>query len=238
MSFKVLMYHEVRDDGRVGCAIDVASGYQDTLPAPLYVDATSFKKQMLFLKHKNFYFMSLADVVGFYKGTLSLPKRAILLTFDDGFQSQHDIVYPILKALKIPAVMFSVGGWLFNDKRVHALERSGTMCVDEHRAIRDVFEMAHHTYNLHDRQHFLQADAAALKTDLILNRPFIDRCDIFAYPFGLVDDAMVEKLSELGITMAFTTQAGVNTLQTHPMHLHRYLVANSLDLEQFAQLVL
>ena len=232
------MYHEVRTDGLTGLDVAVKSGYQDTLPQALYVDATQFKKQMLLLKQKNCYFMSLDDVASFYQQKITLPERAVLLTFDDGFQSQIDVVYPILKALKIPAVMFSVGGWLFDEAAIRDNAHSYTMSVAHHQSSRDVFECAHHTYGLHDRQHFLKASFAMLKEDLILNRPFIDRCDFFAYPFGLVDDLMVDKLTQLGINYAFTTQAGVNTLQTSRMHLHRYLVAHTMDLESFMKLVL
>lgn len=40
------------------------------------------------------------------EGGERLPKRAMLMTFDDGFREMHDIVAPILRAKGVPAVFF------------------------------------------------------------------------------------------------------------------------------------
>lgn len=50
--------------------------------------------------------VSLDDVIGHLDGARQLPKRSVLLTFDDGFREIHDVVAPILLARGIPAVFF------------------------------------------------------------------------------------------------------------------------------------
>jgi peptidoglycan/xylan/chitin deacetylase (PgdA/CDA1 family) len=49
-------------------------------------------------------------------------RPAVLVTFDDGYRDYHDLAYPVLKALRIPAVVFlatsfmDAGGMLWTDE--------------------------------------------------------------------------------------------------------------------------
>ncbi len=38
----------------------------------------------------------------------TVPSNAVLVTFDDGYQSFYTAAYPILKSLRIPAVNFVI----------------------------------------------------------------------------------------------------------------------------------
>jgi len=64
-----------------------------------------FKDDLDFLL-KNFNPINLFDLIDFLKHCRSLPDRAFLLTFDDGFREMHDIVAPILLEKGIPATFF------------------------------------------------------------------------------------------------------------------------------------
>ena len=49
--------------------------------------------------------VSIDDVVATLGGR-PLPERAVLVTFDDGYRDNHDLAFPILSELSIPAVVF------------------------------------------------------------------------------------------------------------------------------------
>jgi peptidoglycan/xylan/chitin deacetylase (PgdA/CDA1 family) len=57
-----------------------------------------------FLKH--FQPISLTDLLAHQKTGKALPKRAFLVTFDDGFREMAEIAAPILKAKGVPAAFF------------------------------------------------------------------------------------------------------------------------------------
>ena len=44
-----------------------------------------------------------------------LPKRSVVITFDDGYQDNHTFAYPILKKYNIPATFFLVSGAIDRD---------------------------------------------------------------------------------------------------------------------------
>lgn len=64
-----------------------------------------FKDDLDFLL-RNFNPISLFDFIEFLKHGRLLPKRALLMTFDDGFREMHDIVAPLLLEKGIPATFF------------------------------------------------------------------------------------------------------------------------------------
>ncbi|WP_240464733.1 poly-beta-1,6-N-acetyl-D-glucosamine N-deacetylase PgaB [Modicisalibacter sp. 'Wilcox'] len=101
--------------------------------------------------------VSLQQVLDARDGKQPLPDKAVLLTFDDGYRSFYDIVYPLLELYNYPAVAAIVGSWLDvppgrqvlygNDR----LPRSHFMTWDQLREMdaSGRVEIASHTYALH-----------------------------------------------------------------------------------------
>ncbi|KPQ24520.1 MULTISPECIES: poly-beta-1,6-N-acetyl-D-glucosamine N-deacetylase PgaB [unclassified Halomonas] len=56
--------------------------------------------------------VSLQQIIDAKAGKQPLPEKAVLLTFDDGYRSFYDIVFPLLKLYGFPAVQAVVGSWL------------------------------------------------------------------------------------------------------------------------------
>ena len=52
---------------------------------------------------------SVDDLLAARDGRKALPEKAVLLTFDDGYESFYTRVFPILKAFRFPAVLALVG---------------------------------------------------------------------------------------------------------------------------------
>ncbi len=84
----VLMYH----------AID-RSGWK------LAVTPEEFEMQMAYLAQRK-WAVSLSDVVSYAKGEKKLPRRAVAVTFDDGYRDLLTDVLPILERYQIPATVF------------------------------------------------------------------------------------------------------------------------------------
>lgn len=54
------------------------------------------------------------DVICHLHGGRALPRRSVLLTFDDGFREVHDVIAPILRAKGAPAVFFLISSAIDN----------------------------------------------------------------------------------------------------------------------------
>lgn len=98
--FDVLCYHDV----------------SKTPPGDAYgVTLTQLEEQFEYLQ-KNYSIVSVDDVILASKGKKTLPPKAVLITFDDGLASFYDLVYPLLKRYKFPAVFAVVGKWIEDGK--------------------------------------------------------------------------------------------------------------------------
>ncbi|WP_197974946.1 poly-beta-1,6-N-acetyl-D-glucosamine N-deacetylase PgaB [Phaeovibrio sulfidiphilus] len=90
-------------------------------------------------------------------GGPALPERAVLLTFDDGYRSFHQSVFPLLKARGWPAVYAPVGLWIDTpdgetvDFGGVPTDRSvfGTWDEIAEMAASGLVEIASHSWNLH-----------------------------------------------------------------------------------------
>lgn len=64
-----------------------------------------FEKEMAYLK-KTYKIISLNDLVSKIKENRALDAPSIVITFDDGYQDNYRLAYPILKKYSIPATIF------------------------------------------------------------------------------------------------------------------------------------
>jgi len=65
----------------------------------------SFAKQMRYIK-SSYHPISMSKFIDSIENDKKLPKNAIMVTFDDGFDDNYKNAYPILKELDIPATFF------------------------------------------------------------------------------------------------------------------------------------
>ncbi|WP_374388012.1 poly-beta-1,6-N-acetyl-D-glucosamine N-deacetylase PgaB [Sandaracinobacter sp.] len=129
-------------------------------PADLVGDAVTAQSLVDFfdwLKAEGWTPVSLAQVAAAGQGGPPLPPRAILLSFDDGYKSFHDRVYPLLLAYNYPAVLGLVSGWLdvpaggTVDFGGTPVPRAHFISWDEVRRMKasGLVEMASHTHDMH-----------------------------------------------------------------------------------------
>lgn len=82
----------------------------------IIVSLESFKKQMQFIA-QTCNPISLKNYVIAVKNRLILPKRTVIITFDDGWKDNFTYAFPILKRLHIPATIFLTTGYI-GQKRI------------------------------------------------------------------------------------------------------------------------
>jgi peptidoglycan/xylan/chitin deacetylase (PgdA/CDA1 family) len=72
---------------------------------PLKISASTFEKQIRFLK-SNYSIASGEEISAAFRGLHQLPNNSCVITFDDGWQDNYSIGFPILKKYQAPALIF------------------------------------------------------------------------------------------------------------------------------------
>jgi biofilm PGA synthesis lipoprotein PgaB len=138
----ILSYHEVAERA-------------DALVPQYAVTPTSFLRQMDWLRNHGYRFVSVDDLLAAREGRRPLPPKAVLVTFDDGYQSVYRNAWPILKMFRIPAVINVVAGWLEEQGTVdfdgRKLPRARLLSWSELRelAASGLVEVGSHSFDLH-----------------------------------------------------------------------------------------
>ena len=74
-------------------------------PELVSASAAQFRAQLDFLR-RHFHPLRFRDVIEAIDEGRPLPPRAIVITFDDGYDDNHRIAFPILRELGVPATFF------------------------------------------------------------------------------------------------------------------------------------
>ena len=93
----VLMYHLIQSD------------YAGIPDRDLYVGAGRFRRQIEFLRRHGFQAVTLSQVEAAWSHHGTLPRRPIVLSFDDGYRSQYKVAFPLLRRMGWPAVLDLAG---------------------------------------------------------------------------------------------------------------------------------
>jgi peptidoglycan/xylan/chitin deacetylase (PgdA/CDA1 family) len=97
----ILMYH------RIGPKIGPLS--QDRL------DPQIFERQLEYFS-RNFEILSLDELVVTIIQRKALPKKAIVISLDDGYKDNYSYAYPLLKKYHVPAIIFLTSGHINSRK--------------------------------------------------------------------------------------------------------------------------
>jgi peptidoglycan/xylan/chitin deacetylase (PgdA/CDA1 family) len=86
-------------------------------PALFGATVAGFAEQMEYLAH-HYSVVSLEQVLAALGRGRPLPPRSVLLTFDDGYRDFLECAWPVLRSLKLPAVLFVPTGYLSPEHRL------------------------------------------------------------------------------------------------------------------------
>jgi len=70
------------------------------------ITTPAFEAQMKALKDRGITVIGLQDYLAWRRGEKSIPPRCAVITFDDGWKSQYEVAWPILKKLGYPLTLF------------------------------------------------------------------------------------------------------------------------------------
>jgi peptidoglycan/xylan/chitin deacetylase (PgdA/CDA1 family) len=70
------------------------------------ITPAAFEAQMKELKDKGITVISMQDLLAWKRGEKNIPPRCAVITFDDGWKSQYEVAWPIMKKFNYPFTMF------------------------------------------------------------------------------------------------------------------------------------
>jgi peptidoglycan/xylan/chitin deacetylase (PgdA/CDA1 family) len=188
----------------------------------LYVRPAEFAGEVQWLARNGYRAVTLERVWNAWHGLGRLPRRPVVLTFDDGYRSDFTNALPILRRLRWPGVLnLEVANtrpvWGTRPGEVEAL-------VDAHWEI-DAHTLTHPDLTrLSPAEVWRQVDGSRLA----IRREFHVPVEFFCYPSGRFDREVEQLVRRAGFDAATTTVEGLARPSADPYALDRVRVTGGL----------
>ena len=193
-----------------------------------YILDTKLEKELKWLQEEGYYYPSYQELRAYIDGDHSLPKKSVVLTFDDGQKGFLKYGIPLLEKYQVPATSFIICN----------RSKSATNVI---KYASEYVTFQSHSYSCHEdgtqnigrggRIYDLSKDE--LVEDQKKAAEVTGTNEAFAYPYGDVSDVAPEALEEAGVLCAFTINYGQVHPGDDPMKLDRVRAFGESSLEGF-----
>ena len=225
---RILTYHRVGSPRQ--------AGYEK-----LTVPPERFARQLAWLRRLGYTLCGLDEAPAYVAGQPCELRRPVVLTFDDGFAELYDHVLPLLVDRRAPAVIYVVsdGGRAdWTDWR--GLEPPLLLSRSQLREMADVGV----TLGSHTRTHarLTHCSPGQLADEVAGSKKIIEdavgrEVRHFCYPYGRLNDAVVEAVRAAGYHTACTTARGSARPGADVLRLPRLTVGKRMGLLRFLRRV-
>ncbi len=206
-----------------------ASGKMSVSPA-------NFAAQLDWLARNDYRVIRLSQLLGFLQGREALPKRSVVITMDDGYESVHRYALPQLRKHGFPATLFVYSDFIgagdgLNWSQLTELKASGLVDIQAHsKTHRNLIERLPGET---DEQYRQSIDIEARAPRELLERRLSSPVRQYAYPFGDANEAVLDALMRQQYQLAVTVTPGGNAFFAMPLMLRRTMIFGDMDMEAF-----
>lgn len=218
------------------------------------VSVATFQNDMEYLSSNGYNTVNFKDLTDYVYKDIPLPKKPVMLTFDDGFYNNLLYAVPVLEKYNMKAVFSVIGKCTEefsenNDKNPYY----AYLTWDDISAIakNNNFEIGNHSYDMHGLDNRkgcgkLYSESTdeyccILKSDITkLQDGLEEHCGIkskvFAYPYGNISPESISVLKELGFLGTFNCTEKPNYITKSPdtlFGINRYNRPSGISAEKF-----
>lgn len=204
-------------------------------PSPLNTPPDIFRRHLAFLKDNGFRTISPDMLLGFLEYRRQIPKKAVMITIDDGFKSGLKTAAPILSEFGFSAVFFvytdyiGVSGKALTWEDLRQLKADGFYIGSHSTAHSDLSrKLEDETDDAYEKRLYREVVVSKQTLDRKLNQ----KTTIFSFPYGRYNEHVMAISKKAGYDMAVSVDRGVNPFFSNPLALKRDMILKK-DIKTF-----
>ncbi|MBE6050296.1 MAG: polysaccharide deacetylase family protein [Clostridium sp.] len=211
----VLYYHSVLPDSEVTTRNEVT------------ISPENLKKQLSLVKELGYTTLTMSELNDYIVNNKEIPKKSILITFDDGYADNYVHAFPILKELDMKATIFVIssgidGGYYMSSDQLKDMVKYG-IDIESH----TVNHVHLNTLSYEEQLKELKDSKATIEK--VTNKEVLS----IAFPFGDFNNDTLKAATDAGYSVAFTTNKGLANRTDNKVALDRIYVSSEYSLETF-----
>ena len=159
-----------------------------------------FEKQIEGLEKSGYEFITYSDLEKYQKGEKALKKKSCIVTFDDGYESIYENVFPIAKEHNMQFTMFIITDNMGKEgvitwEQAKEMQDSGLVTIASHSIDHPEFTLL----NTESAVANVEKSYEIIESNLGKQEP-----KVFTYPYGLHTEEQVDALEEKGYMQNLT----------------------------------
>lgn len=216
----ILMYHHIRPTPISNGSVSLA----------LNVTPKQLEDQLIYLKNNGYTTITFDELEDALTKKTTLPKKPIILTFDDGYRDFYENAFPILKKYDAKATEFVITKVLgfspyLTWNQVKEMDKSKLITIGAH---------TRHHPNLPDiSQKDIVDEIKGSKSDL--EGQLKKQINWFAYPYGSYNSFIMETVKDAGFKGAASTVYGTNQSKDNEFLEPRIMIDGRFTLDNIAR---
>jgi len=200
------------------------------------ITPAAFEAQMQELKNKGIAVIPMQDFLAWRRGEKAIPAKSAIITFDDGWKSQHEVAWPIMKKFNYPFTLFIYtegikpghfsGGESMSWEQLAEMRDAGVDIQGHtatHSDLRKPYDkVAKKKLNPQEYEEWLQKEIVGSKQ--MIEQKLGVKVNCFAVPYGFHNDHIREIVLKAGYEALFTVYGQPITMHTPLNSVGRYLM--------------
>ena len=172
------------------------------------IDIQNFEEQLKYFKKHNYKTLTMEEFYNWKQGKIKLPRKSVLITFDDGFLSNYHYAFPLLKKYNMNATVFLIGEYVQSSTQIDWDGNIKTYMpldlVEKSKEEYPNIDFCSHTYGLHYHNSINEVSKEQMKEDFSLFKNNITDTKFIAYPFGQYNENLIDAWKDSSGLLAFT----------------------------------
>jgi peptidoglycan/xylan/chitin deacetylase (PgdA/CDA1 family) len=216
--------------------------FNPTKPGYMNMKPETFEAELKWLKDNGYTVIPLKDAVEYLQGKRdSLPKKAVVITADDGWKSQYTYMMPLIRKYNVPVTLFiypqtiSEGKNSLTWEELKEMQQTGLFDIQGHTYDHPNFKHAKKNKTAENFEKYVDYELAHSKK--VLEDKLNIKVSYLAWPFGIYDAFLEKKAADAGYAMAFSIDHHTANRYYPAEAQPRFMILEANPLQTFAALV-
>ncbi|MBN2158866.1 MAG: polysaccharide deacetylase family protein [Spirochaetes bacterium] len=222
LAIPILLYHNI--DGK----------------GPFSIDSETLRQHFQLIKDRGIRVIPLKELIQRLEHPAPYREKVMVITFDDGYRSMHDILLPLAREFGYPVTLFVYTDCIYNRSTrnltwdlVRKMDRMG-IDIQAHSISHPDLTQISKSGDPQERKRLFEEIYLARR---IIELRVEKRVEYYAFPYGRYNLQLIEMAQSSGYRRAFSTDYGSNIITRDNFCLKRQHVKSSYSLSYMDMLI-
>lgn len=188
----ILTYHNIVDK------------IEDNPATTVNISTKKFESQIKWLSKHGYKSLTMDELYNWKTKNKKIPRKSVLITFDDGWKSYYEKAIPILEKYNMKSSVFVIFKYSENstnqNSNIYMNFNDIKDIIENHKDM----QILSHSYNLHEKEKADSKNYELYNNDIKEVSKLGYNIKYYAYPFGHSNNSYIDALKDNGYKMAFT----------------------------------